>query len=47
MMRALLDIMIFDEIVANKYLKADVLKLIGTGELVIDARTGRSARTDS
>jgi hypothetical protein len=35
MMRALLDTMIFDEIVANTYLKADVLKLIGTGELVI------------
>ena len=35
MMRALLDTMIFDEIVADQSLKADVLKVVGFGEVVI------------
>ena len=35
MVRALLDSMIFDEIVADAQFKADVLKAIGAGDLVI------------
>src|SRR6516162_1232670 len=35
MMRALLDTMIFDKIVADQSLKADVLKVVGFGEVVI------------
>ena len=34
MMRALLDTMIFDKIVADQSLKADVLKVVGFGEVV-------------